>query len=164
MILRQRPSSLTRGRGFTLVEVLATMTLMGIALPVLMNGISVASHCADVARHRSEAAALAESQLTEIVATGNWQPGASASGDFSPDWPEYRWQSTVSDWTQNGLEQIDLHVTWKGRDGDRDIVLSTLVYNNINAGTGTTGSTGTTSTGSTGSGGTGAKAPSGGGK
>jgi type II secretion system protein I len=109
MKVRQRPSS--RSRGFTLVEVLATMALMGIALPVLMEGLSVATNCAQVARQRTEAAALAESQLNEIVAAGNFTTGASDSGDFGADWPEYHWQSVVQDWTQSGLEQIDLHVT-----------------------------------------------------
>jgi prepilin-type N-terminal cleavage/methylation domain-containing protein len=147
MKVRQRPSS--RSRGFTLVEVLATMALMGIALPVLMEGLSVATNCAQVARQRTEAAALAESQLNEIVAAGNFTTGASDSGDFGADWPEYHWQSVVQDWTQSGLEQIDLHVTWKART-DREIVVSTLVYNNANANT--SGSSGTSATGTSGAG------------
>jgi prepilin-type N-terminal cleavage/methylation domain-containing protein len=159
MSMRHRPSSRPR-RGFTLVEVLATMTLMGIALPVMMNGISVATHCADVAHHRNEAAALAESRLTEIVATGQWSDGTALSGDFSPDWPDYHWTASIGDWTQSGLEQIDMHVTWRGRDGDREIVLSTLVYNGVNAGTGASGSStgGTTGAGTGGKTGTGAGA------
>jgi hypothetical protein len=137
------------------------MTLMGIALPVLMNGVSVATNCAEVARRRTEAAGLAESQLNDIIARGNW---SSDAGDFGPDWPDYHWQSTVGSWTQIGLDQIDVHVTWKGRGGDREVVVSTLVYNNNNANTSTTGSTGTSATSGTGSGASGSKAASGGGK
>ena len=99
----------------------------------------------------------------DLVATGDWQ-GGTLSGDFSPDWPDYQWQAIVQDWTQNGLEQVDLHVTWKDRSGNREIVLSTLVYNGVNAGT-TNASSSSTSTGtSTATGGTGSKSSSGGGK
>jgi prepilin-type N-terminal cleavage/methylation domain-containing protein len=156
MTHRREPTSRPR-RGFTLVEVLATMTLMGIALPVVMSGISVATNCADVARHRNEAAALGESKLNEIVATGDWQNGAPLSGDFSPDWPDYHWQASVADWTQSGLEQLDVHVSWTGRGGDREIVVSTLIYNGANAGTGAAAS----SSGTSGSGSSGAKSGSG---
>ncbi len=145
------------------------MTLTGITLPVLVHGIIVASQTADVARHRNEAAALAESELTELVAYGNLEAGTSQSGDFGPDWPDYHWQLTVGDWTQSGLEQVDIHVTWNAR-GNREVVLSTLYYNGINAGSGASGSTGTSSTGSgsgsgktgTGSGSSGSKGTGGG--
>jgi len=151
MSTRLRPSSRPRRRGFTLVEVLATMTLMGITLPVVISGIAVAAHTAVVARHRNEAAALAESQLTEMVATANWQVGQSSAGDFGADWPDYHWRATVESWpTLSGLDQIDLYVSWNDR-GNREIMLSTLVYDGSNAGNGAAGN-GTGSSSGSGSG------------
>src|SRR5689334_555698 len=75
---------------FTLVEVLATVVLMGIVLPVAMRGISIALAAASNSRHVAEASALADSQLNQLVAEGINNIGDS-SGDFSPDHPEYRW-------------------------------------------------------------------------
>jgi len=128
-------------------------------LPVLMNGLIVAGRAAVAARHRNEATALAESQLTEIVSTGNWQLGQSAAGSF-PDWPDYQWRSTVESWTQSGLDQIDLYVSWNDR-GNREIVLTTLVYDGSNAGTGAAGNASGSGTSASGSGASGAKSGTG---
>ena len=122
----------SRGRrGFTLIEVLATLMLMAIVLPAIMNGITLATGAATSSRRRSEASGLAASKLQEIVAGQQWQNG-SLSGDFSPDWPDYRWQATVTNWPQDntnvGLEQIDIQVMWTARNRPDSLTLSTLAY------------------------------------
>jgi general secretion pathway protein I len=118
--------------GFTLVEVLAAMMLIAIALPAIIKGISLATSVSTTARRRTEAVGLAESKLKEIVAAVEWQGGQMA-GDFSPDWPDYHWQATVSNWpldqTGLGIQEIDMQVTWPARGGQTDSCkLSTLTY------------------------------------
>src|ERR1700733_2966996 len=81
--------------GFTLIEVLATLLLMAIVLPAIMHGFTLSTSAATTARHRTEAAALAESKLNELVGTNQWQ-NASQQGDFQPDWPDYTWSATLS--------------------------------------------------------------------
>jgi len=49
----------------------------GIVLPAAMQGISMCLSASLDARQRSEAAALAEAKLTELIATGDWQYGGS---------------------------------------------------------------------------------------
>jgi general secretion pathway protein I len=122
----------SRRRGFTLIEVLATMMLMAIVLPVIMRGISMATRAASSAKRRTEAAALAEAKLGELISTGQWQNG-SLSGDFGADWPGYRWQAQVQQFTQQDsdqqlLQELDVHVTWNAFNEDRDLVVSTLIY------------------------------------
>ena len=51
----------TTRRGFTLVEILATLALVAIILPVAMSGISLALRVADESRRQTEATALAQS-------------------------------------------------------------------------------------------------------
>lgn len=118
-------------RGFTLVEVLATLMLMAIVLPAVMKGIQLSQAAASSARRRTEAAGLAEGKLSEIVATAQWQ-GGNLSGDFGPGWPDYHWQAVVQAWpddtTSANLQQIDLKVTWVARGHDDSLTLSTLTY------------------------------------
>lgn len=124
-----RMAAKIRARGLTLAEVLATITIIAIAIPGVMRGISVATGLAGLTRQRAQASALAESKLSELVLTGEWKTGAN-SGDFAPQWPEYRWEASVSDWDEPGMVQIELRVDWISRGEARDVMLTTLVYDN----------------------------------
>ena len=136
----------TRRGGFTLVEVLAALVLMGIVLPIAMRGATLAMRAASTARHQAEAATLGEAKLTEMVTQLDWQSG-STQGDFAPDFPQYHWQLQSA---QRDLDvtELMLTVSWKDRGEDRSVNVSTLAY----VSTGTTGSG--TGTGTGGSGGT----------
>ena len=138
---------------FTLIEVLATLLLLGIALPAIMHGIALATSAGSIAKQRSEAYGLCESKLNELLATGQYQYG-NVSGDFSPDFPKYQWSAIIQDWSDPNVQQLDVHVKWTARGTQQDIVLSTLVYPNANpatlGATSPTPSTGTNTGSSTG--------------
>ena len=116
-----------RRPAFTLVEILATLVLVAIILPVAMSGISLALSVADESRRETEAASLAQNKMAEIIATGLWQT-ASLGGDFAPDWPDYRWSAQVTDWQVTTLRQVDVLVLWTNRGRERSVKVSTLVY------------------------------------
>jgi prepilin-type N-terminal cleavage/methylation domain-containing protein len=134
----------TRRGGFTLIEVLVALVLMGIVLPITMRGATLAMRAASTARHQTEAATLGDAKLTEMVAQGDWQSG-NTQGDFSPDFPQYQWQLQSA---QRDLDvtELQLTVTWKERGVDRSINVSTLAY----VSTGITGDGSDTGTGGTG--------------
>lgn len=148
MLRRTRKRRRSPG-GFTLVEVLATIMLLLIVIPAIQQGISVATGMASSAKKRTEASGLAESKLNELLATGTWQNGSTA-GDFGSDWPDYHWQSTLSSWqydtTSVGLQELDVSVTYKFRNTDQSVMLSSLTYvraDNSTSGTSTGASSGT---------------------
>ena len=118
----------TRRRGLTLVEVLATIVMMAIVLPAAMQGISLCTATSVVARQRSEAAALAEAKLSELIATGDWQYGA-LSGEFGEAWPEYRWSGAAAAWASDAtMTELSVRVYWTSRRQEREVVLTTLIY------------------------------------
>jgi prepilin-type N-terminal cleavage/methylation domain-containing protein len=130
-------STRPRRRGFTLVEVLATLLLLSITLPAIMMGFSLSTNAADLARRRTEAGALAESKLNELIATGLWQSG-SQTGPFDNS-PDYQWSASASPWGQgqgvqasNIVQQLDVVVSW-GAPPQQSITVSTLVYQSANA-------------------------------
>ena len=118
-------------RAFTLVEVLAALLLIAIVLPVVMKGVSLATATASTAKRRTEASGLAESKLNELIATGTWQNG-NLAGDFSPDWPDYKWQAVLanyaSDTSGQNVQELDLTVTWTANNAEQSVLVSTLVY------------------------------------
>ena len=126
--------------GFTLVEALAALVLVGIVLPVAMRGMSLALSMGSDTVRRTKAVLLAQSKMEELVATGAWEDSA-LEGDFN-ETPsgesvvkegkggetEYRWSATVEDWLDISVKQLTVHVTWGERDLEREVVLTTLIY------------------------------------
>ena len=127
-----RPSrTLNRNVGcrsaFTLVEVLVSLVLVAIILPVAMKGISLITGLAGSAKQHLEAGSLAETKLAELLATGAWQDG-DATGDFGQDWPVYRWTAEARDREGTTLREVEVSVQWTRRATDRSITLTTLAY------------------------------------
>jgi prepilin-type N-terminal cleavage/methylation domain-containing protein len=117
--------------GFTLIEVLVTLLLIAIVIPTVMKGMTLGGRAADQARHRNEAVELAESELSTILSSQSWQNG-NQSGDFSPNWPGYTWDSAVAAWSGDtagaGLQEIDLTVKWMEAGHEASMTLSSLAY------------------------------------
>jgi prepilin-type N-terminal cleavage/methylation domain-containing protein len=113
--------------GFTLIEVLATLMLLGIVLPVAMKGVSASLAAAAKARNMAEAATLADSKLNELVATQTWTTGG-VSGDFGPEHPRYAWTCQAVS-REYGVTQVDLRVSWAERGGQEAYLdVSTMTY------------------------------------
>ncbi|HPD45891.1 MAG TPA: type II secretion system protein [Anaerohalosphaeraceae bacterium] len=115
-----------RRRGFTFIELLATLVLIGLVMPVAMHTVGLCTSLSGQARRRVEAATLARSKLCELIVADLWQSG-SQSGDFGDDWPGYRWTAAQGAWSDPVVSQLDVTVTWKERNRERSVTLSTLV-------------------------------------
>jgi prepilin-type N-terminal cleavage/methylation domain-containing protein len=126
-----RLAGVRRSRGFTLIEVLVTLLLIGITLPAIMHAITMGEAAAYSAQRRNQATQLASSQMAQIVSGQQWSSG-TLSGSFAPDWPDFDWKATVTPWNQDtsgmGLQQIDLTVSWTDSGRPNSITISTLAY------------------------------------
>ena len=116
-----------RRRGFTFAELLATMVLIGIIMPVAMRTIALCTRMGGLSRKETEAACLARTKLTELTTSEDWQSSARA-GDFGSDWLGYRWAADVTNWTDSIVSQVDVTVLWQSQGQERSVKLSTLVY------------------------------------
>lgn len=125
-----------RRRGFTLVEVLASVAILAIVIPFVMQGASLATSKASLARHQAEAATLGEAQLNDLVVEDLWE--TQTQGNF-PDFPLYRWSLQQQQRSEADVTELMLTVTWKERGQDRTLNVSTMVYAAGAAGSGTGG-------------------------
>jgi len=119
------------GRGFTLVEVMATLIILGIVMPGIIGALTLATRSADLARHHNEAAILANQELSQILIGNEWQNG-NESGNFASPWQQYSWSSNVYAWPEDttgmGLQEIDLTVSWKDFGHTQSLTVSTVAY------------------------------------
>ncbi len=107
-----------RDSGFTLLEVMIAIAIIAIALVAVLGSQSQSLSLASEAKFNTTAALLAQSKMAEVEAASP-EELISNSGDFGEDFPDYRWELTVSDVgflgaeeVLNYLKQIDLVVSW----------------------------------------------------
>jgi prepilin-type N-terminal cleavage/methylation domain-containing protein len=141
MIMENRPHRRSRA-GFTLVEVLCTLMVLLVLLPVTMESISAASRIASLTRQKAEATALAQSQMDELLATQGVESlqgitggqTGQTEGEETHRAITYHWKATFGqfdsgDFNQdNTVQQLDLTVSWVYQGYPQEIKLSTLVY------------------------------------
>lgn len=113
--------------GFTFIELLVTIVLIGIIMPVAMRSIGLCTRLGGQSRRQIEAASLARTKLTELTSSQDWKT-SEKRGDFGSEWPGYQWTAAVSNWTDSVVSQLDLTVTWQSQGQQRSLTLSTLVY------------------------------------
>jgi prepilin-type N-terminal cleavage/methylation domain-containing protein len=122
-----RPGGRGRRRGFTFIELLATVVLIAVIMPVAMRSIGLCTRVGGQSRRQMEAASLARAKLTELIVTGQWQDG-NQRGQFEKEWPGYEWSMTVTNWTDASVRQLDVTVSWRSVGRQRGVTLSTLMY------------------------------------
>ncbi len=135
-----------RPKGFTLVEVLVSLTLMAVVIPVVVQGLRLASLAGEVSQRKAIAAQIGERVLNEAIVTGQGQSGQTGVEKAGPY--EFRWsvrseawtpaatQSSASLNTPNGInpnainastmQQISVEVKFSAQGQDHSLRLSTL--------------------------------------
>lgn len=93
--------------GFTLLEVMFALSLIGISLTVLLVSQSQGLSLANEAKFNTTASLLAQLRMAEIE-TEKINDVVSASGDFGEDYPGYNWELSVDQATFPDLGDIEL--------------------------------------------------------
>lgn len=112
--------------GVTLIEVLATLMLIAIVLPVVLQGATIAMQASSSARHRAEATVLAEARLNQLLAVNNLVD-FNGAGVFDQAWSGYRWESSARG-MDLGLYELSVTVFWVERGQERSLTLTSLAF------------------------------------
>ena len=119
-----------RTEAFTLVEVLVSLALMAVIVPVAIDAMHVASGSGEIAARRTEAALVAERLLNEKIITGEWNSGVQ-SGVELQGLREYPWEMNSTPWNgdmnQNSIQLVSVAVKYPAQGREYAVQLSTLV-------------------------------------
>ena len=115
-----------RTAGFTLVEVLCAIVILGVALVGLTQGVAVALHSTKDSELQATAALFAAGQIETIRAEGGLETG-EAEGDCGSSLPSYRWRQTISAAGLDGLFDVDVTVE-DAKSGSAIYELRTLLF------------------------------------
>ena len=120
------PERLSARRAFTLVEVLASLMLIALVVPVAMEAMSVASRAGELGRRKAAAVRVGERVLGQLLAEGQLASGNS-SGVAQEGPFEYPWAVRVENWPEDALQQATVTVTFSVRGVAQEIALATLL-------------------------------------
>lgn len=111
--------------GFSFAELLAAMLFLAILVPVVVEGLSLSGRAAVRAERSQVALQLAEKRLQELLLDDQWR-SAPTRGEFSRDWPEYRWEFERGRWAQDDMTQLTVRVLFLVRGREHAVELTTL--------------------------------------
>jgi prepilin-type N-terminal cleavage/methylation domain-containing protein len=95
--------------GFSLIEVMCAILIMGVALVALTHGMTTALASTKDSEVQTTAVALAAGQIETLRAGGVLADGTT-EGDFGDSFPRYRWEQTVFPGEVDGLHQVEVLV------------------------------------------------------
>jgi hypothetical protein len=104
---------------------------VAIVIPVVMRGVTLATSAASASRRRTEAASLAQSKLSELLATERWRGGVLAGQFGTADGHnagDYGWRAEVTPWTEPYVKELAVRVSWDRAAVEQSVTLTTLVY------------------------------------
>lgn len=125
----------TRRAGFTLLEVLVALTIIGLGFSVVFAGMSGSLRSLDRAGAAAGRVELARQKLAEIDLMKRIPPADSATGLFEDG---TRWTIQTIPFippARDGLHptaasiiRVDLTIEWQGRNGSQKQVIQTYRY------------------------------------
>ena len=117
--------------GFTLIEIVVTLAILSLGLPVLLQSFSNAANNQRNSQDKTTAMYLIKNRMAQIELEGYPDIGQE-SGDFGENSP-YRWRSevhdVVSDEFEEGLRAVNVTITWLERGKDESTSMITYIAN-----------------------------------
>lgn len=104
-------------RGFSLVEMLAALTVLAIAGLALVQAVTQSARAGILSEDRALAALAAENIVAEWQLEGTGTPRA-AQGDYVFAGREYDWAIEVRPTAEDGLVEVSVAVWPAGRDAN----------------------------------------------
>ena len=112
--------------GFSLVEVMCAIIILGIALVGLTQGITTALSSSKESELQTTAALLAAGQIETLRAEGYFYDGVE-QGECGDDLPQYQYIQTISSTAINGLHSLQVSIQ-STRTGQTIYELETLLF------------------------------------
>ncbi len=115
-----------RRRGFTLIEAMAAVVILGIGIVGSVAAFGSLAHSEANARQTEKMVQLAKGKLAELVATG--QATTAANGDFTDqNEPGYTWDLQVNTSDVTDLDTVTISVN-QTNTSKSPVKIDTLIY------------------------------------
>ena len=117
---------MNRTAGFSLIEVMCAILILGIGLVGLTQGITTALSSSKESELQTSAALIAAGQIETLRADGYLKDGVE-NGEGSEGLSLYRWTQTITSTTIDGLHEVEV-VVENAKSGRTIYELRTLLF------------------------------------
>lgn len=107
-----------RQRGFTLIEMVAAVAVLAMAMAAILSGMARYADNAAHLRERTIALWVAHNRLTEIELQPVWPDVGRSDGEMDLAGRKWKWEAEVKKTTDDQLRRIDIRVLSSRRDGN----------------------------------------------
>lgn len=108
----------TRQRGFTLIEVLIALAILGMAMPTLFSTISSLTNKAYHYQEKTYAQWVALNKVAEMRLQTNWPPVGKSDGDSDMAGQSWHWQMEVKNTQDSDVHKLIVKVRPASQDDD----------------------------------------------
>lgn len=116
----------SRATGFSLVEVLCAILILGVALTGLVQGVTTGLSSSKDSELQTVAALFAAGQVETLRAEGDLRDGTT-EGDCGPGLELYRWQQAISPAGVDSLHEVTVTIE-NAKSGKTIYELRTLLF------------------------------------
>ena len=113
--------------GFTLIEMMAALLFLGLAIVAILGTTGVYTANAGVLRDKTLALWVAHNRLTEIGLEPAWPATGKSDGDAELAGIDWRWDVTVSETPDPRVRRVDITVRRKSEAEGQAAALSSFV-------------------------------------
>ncbi len=118
-------------KGFLLVEVMVSISILSIGLLLVLNSFMRSIKAIELSRDYFKAGLLLENKIYEL-SNKDTEEGV-LEGSFDDFNKRFSWNLDVRKIEESPLNEINLKVSWGGKDKEKDISISTYIKD-VNAG------------------------------
>lgn len=123
-------SARRKNSGVLLLEVLITVSLLGVGLTVILQAFSASIGAIRTAQQYTRAAFLAEDKLSQIkqeALQGDDIAAGQESGEFSEENKDFSWESEINPLEDTSLNEAKITVSWQQKDRENEVFLTTYL-------------------------------------
>ncbi len=118
-------TSMRNNKGFTLLEVMLSLSIISISLMVIIHSFSLAISVKNSVNNYSKAIFLSEKKLSEIKLSGSDK--MENNGKFLEPFERFNWQIKADRTNFSDLAKIDLIIEWTQQGKLKNFQVSTIM-------------------------------------
>jgi len=105
-----------RSAGFTLIEVMVALTIVGLSLGAVAASVSQMVDAATTMRERTYASWIAQNRIAELRLANVVPEVSDTSGELEFAGIEWAWRANISETGVENLFRLDIEISYPGSD------------------------------------------------